>query len=403
LETLLRTSPTSFRPAVVIPAYRRAEALSKLLRSVNEAEYPEEGCTLIISLEGGVDEVVVQVAEEFQFNHGEKEIVRHSEKLGLKSHIYTSAGYSQEFGSVIVLEDDLIVSPAYYFYAVRALQAYEHAESIAGIALYAQRFNETAQLPFEPMPSYYAGYFMMLACSWGQAWTAGQWSSYQKWREESSVPLQINDHRIPQNIRNWPGESWKREFNYYLAETERTIFYPYKSVSTNSSHYGGENMSGTGSLFEVPLVCLPHGIDSLTFPESDEALISYDMYMEANGSYVEKMTGFENNKITFDLYGTKPVEMLQKKHWVFTSKETGNPKRTYDLKRIPIEWNLKDPLNDFSNHAFFSLAQSAKAAGFTKKRWAYIQLAIHLGANRLDASRFILNNFIFHLKKRLGI
>jgi len=396
----LRTSPTSYRPAVVIPAYRRAEALSKLLRSVNEAEYPEEGCTLIISLEGGVDEVVVQVAEEFQFNHGEKEIVRHSEKLGLKSHIYTSAGYSQEFGSVIVLEDDLIVSPAYYFYAVRALQAYEHAESIAGIALYAQRFNETAQLPFEPMPSYYAGYFMMLACSWGQAWTAGQWSSYQKWREESSVPLQINDHRIPQNIRNWPGESWKREFNYYLAETERTIFYPYKSVSTNSSHYGGENMSGTGSLFEVPLVCLPHGIDSLTFPESDEALISYDMYMEANGSYVEKMTGIKRDQITLDLYGMKPEELLMNKSQFVTSNITENPIMGFPLIVKPMEENLKYPVKS-NSEAFFSLVRSGNAKHIRTKKSCYISIAQYYTYNRTDTKKFIVQNLKQSLKNKL--
>ena len=398
----MNSNQQSYKPVIVIPAFRRSEALFRLLQSVNDAFYPEGGCTLILSLEGGADDGVRRLADKFQFKHGEKKIVTHSERLGLKSHIYTCAGFSQKYGSVIVLEEDLIVSPAYYHFAVRALQAYQNSESVAGISLYAQRFNETAQLPFEPMPSYYAGYFMMLACSWGQAWTAEQWEAFQKWVKENPVPDQIDDVRIPENIRMWPAESWKREFNWYLLQTGRTIFYPYQSLTTNSSHYGGENMMGTGSLFDVPMVCTQSEIGSLQFPQLRDTLIAYDMYMEADGGYVENVTGFKRDEITLDLYGMKPAALLKSNKWIISSKRISYPEQVYTLQRKPVEFNLKYPA-DSESGSFFSMVQSSHLQDFNAKRWTYIQLAIHLGTNRLSTGRLIRDNFIYHIKKRLGI
>jgi hypothetical protein len=398
----LVSAQKTYKPAVAIPAFRRPDAFKKLLHSVNNAVYPDGGCTLILSLEGGVNEEVRNVAEEFEFEHGEKKIITHTEKLGLKSHIYSCADYSKEYGSIIVLEEDLIVSPAYYQFAVRALQAYHREEAVAGISLYAQRFNETAQLPFEPMPSYFAGYFMQLACSWGQAWTADQWGMYQEWISENPVPALFDDLRIPKNIREWPAQSWKKEFNYYLTRTRRTIFYPYHSVTTNSSHYGGENMARTGSLFEVPLLGSCKGAENLIFPEHDNAFISYDMYMEAEGKYVEETTGFKPEEVSLDLYGTKPVNLLTQRKWVISSKHIENSSKGFALQRKPVEGNLNNQVT-FGTPAFFSLVQSSRAYEFKNKRWGYIQLAIQMGLNRLSTGRFIIDNFLYNLKNRMDL
>jgi hypothetical protein len=386
----------TYRPVVVVPAFRRPEALKNLLQSLNRAIYPQEGCTLIVSLEGEVEENVSRVAENFDFDHGEKKIIHNTQKLGLKSHIYKCADYSKKFGSVILLEEDLIVSPAYYLYAVQALQAYENESQVAGISLYAQRFNETAQLPFEPMSTYYAGYFLKLACSWGQAWTMEQWKAFQKWIEEYPVPKQLDDVRIPENIRKWPASSWKREFNYYLTQTGRTIFYPYQSLATNSSHYGGQNMQGTGSLFEVPIVENSIGIDSIIFPDYEKALISYDMYMEANGEYVKEATGYSQKELILDLYGMKPISYFHQYKWTVTSKEVNRSQKGYALKRKPVEFNLRYP-SEKDPDTFFSLARLEDVNMMKENRWAFIRLATHLGSNRLSTGRLVKDNLYFKL------
>src|SRR5690625_2379364 len=100
-----------YKPAIVIPAYKRAESLEELLITLNRAHYPGDDHHLVISLEGNSTEAVRRVAGSFKFNHGTVEIVEHREQMGLKKHIYRCISLSEIYGSVILLEDDLTLSP----------------------------------------------------------------------------------------------------------------------------------------------------------------------------------------------------------------------------------------------------------------------------------------------------
>src|SRR5690554_4217412 len=100
---------TDYKPVIVIPAFKRADSLEKLLTSLNQAIYPANDHHVILSLEGNSSENVRTVAREFQFFHGTKEIIEHDEQLGLKAHIYSCATLTDRYGSVILLEDDLTV------------------------------------------------------------------------------------------------------------------------------------------------------------------------------------------------------------------------------------------------------------------------------------------------------
>ena len=92
------------QPVIVIPAFNRARALSRLLESVGCAEYPDV-VNLIISLEGGASEEVKSVAYEFKAHGLKVRVVEHEERLGLRNHIIECGDYSDEFGSVVVFED----------------------------------------------------------------------------------------------------------------------------------------------------------------------------------------------------------------------------------------------------------------------------------------------------------
>ena len=54
---------------------------------------------------------------------------------------------SYEYGSVIVLEDDLFVSPFFYKYAVEAQEFYRDDNRIGGISLYNQPRQEAEDGP----------------------------------------------------------------------------------------------------------------------------------------------------------------------------------------------------------------------------------------------------------------
>ena len=99
-------------PAIIVPAYRRLDALSRLLNSINRAHFPDDGVRLIISLDGGATDAVVDRARNFNFNGGSAEVIERAEQLGLREHILWCGNQAREHGSVIILEDDLVVEQA---------------------------------------------------------------------------------------------------------------------------------------------------------------------------------------------------------------------------------------------------------------------------------------------------
>ena len=391
-----------YKPAIVIPAYQRAVALSELLHSINEANYPGSAHTLILSLDGGSGADVMQTVEDFNFHHGNKIVVRHDRNLGLKDHIYECCEYSKKYGSVIVLEDDLYVSPHYYSYSLESLEAYGKSERVAGISLYAQHFNETAQLPFEPMPSTWDAYFMRLASSWGQVFTHRQWQLFLEWKNLLTDDRTLALNKLPENIRKWPSSSWKKEFNLYLNQTERWISYPYKSFTTNRSHHQGRHMMGLESLFEVPVVQTSKKNHHFSFPTVKSAEIAYDTFMEACGQVVQRMTGFESENLELDLYGTKPMSVLREKKFVITSKKSGNPIKYYQHYRKPLEANLNHP-SDGSNKKEIRILRLVKPKDIKSRkavRWAYNILSVSMGQNRLLTRRFTFSHFFYFLWKK---
>ena len=79
---------STIKPVIVIPAYNRPNALSRLLMSIEMANYPET-VKLVISLEGGACEDVIKVAYDFSVPTLQVEVIQRPERLGLRKHIIT--------------------------------------------------------------------------------------------------------------------------------------------------------------------------------------------------------------------------------------------------------------------------------------------------------------------------
>ncbi|MBI3176825.1 MAG: hypothetical protein HYZ35_02430, partial [Chloroflexi bacterium] len=113
------------KPAIVLSAYNRPQALERLLASLQKAAYPAEGgIPLVISIDGGKNGIhpeVRNVAEQFVWPFGPKEVLCHERHLGLVGHVLFCGGLTGTYGDVIFLEDDLLVSPVFYAYATQAL------------------------------------------------------------------------------------------------------------------------------------------------------------------------------------------------------------------------------------------------------------------------------------------
>src|SRR5438105_2112484 len=133
------------RPAIVGVAYDRPETVRQLLASLSRAQIATSDVTLVISIDHSErEQEILLIAERFKWSFGKKRILLHREHLGLKQHIFKCAQLTAEFGAVILLEDDLSVSPVFYNYACQAVPFYAEDPAIAGVSLYSYQVHPYA-------------------------------------------------------------------------------------------------------------------------------------------------------------------------------------------------------------------------------------------------------------------
>lgn len=395
------------KPVIIVPAFSRARSLSRLLKSINNAQFPSDDHILIISLDGGALEDVIRTAESFQFKHGTKIIINREENAGLRNHILWCGDQSKEYGSVIILEDDLLLDKYFYSYASSALNYYRNDDEIGGISLYGQRFNTMAKLAFEPMYNGYSAYFMKLPSSWGQAWTAGQWTRFREWYKMAG-PEQVEENEfLPQTIKNWPETSWKKYYATYLVEKDLYFVYPYQSYTTNCADPGGVHMEEGTNLYQVPLGAADRPSDKFRFCSLAESKVTYDAFMEPEADEIFEQLDLNPADLEIDLHGIKPVSLLKKKKFTLTPKKCKDPLNTYRMAFRPIEKTVLNPVlkpktsPGYSEHIFLSESKnilSEKRPFYeqvnyysyyqTKRKYFYRRYMLHFAYKYLDKLTF---------------
>ncbi|RGS74951.1 glycosyltransferase family 2 protein [Coprococcus sp. AF21-14LB] len=245
---------------------------------------------------------IIKIANECEWNFGEKIIKVYSERQGLRKHIIQCGDLTELYKAVVILEDDISVSPFFFEYVLQAVQFYGEDENIAGISLYKHEINVGCSCFFEPDYNGYDTFLMQFAQSWGQCWTYRMWKDFKQWYiknelnvfEEKNSDLMKN---IPSNIKNWGNQSWLKYYMVYLVEKDLYFVYPYHALSTNHSEVGQHNFY-TNSDYQISL---SSGEKEYKFPRVKEA-VKYDIYFERVNYKVPK---YENKRIIFDLYGKK--------------------------------------------------------------------------------------------------
>ena len=108
--------------ALVVIGYNRIPGMLRLLESIEHAEYGNDQVTLIVSLDNCGDSGPEEAAKSFRWTHGEKIVRTFPERQGLRNHILSCGDFLKEYDAIAVLEDDLLVSPAYYQYMKQAVE-----------------------------------------------------------------------------------------------------------------------------------------------------------------------------------------------------------------------------------------------------------------------------------------
>ena len=323
--------------AIVIPTYDRPRSLGRLLDSL-AAVVPGKGAwELVLSCEGDAAPGVRRLAAEFVWPHGPKRVVDQSTHLGLREHLLWCG--DQVFGreAVLVLEDDLFVSPHLLTFAEAALARYAGEPSLAGISLYAPSFSETTRLPFLPADDGYDAYCLAMPSSWGEIWWPEAWSAFRAWQRDPDRRDPASP-RLPANVAGWSEQSWKKQVFAWMMETGRTFLYPRLSLTTN---FGEPGVHCTGShAFQVPLQGEPR--EYRLPPLEARGGVRYDAHGEREPESLRGVLGLgEDQPLIVDLHGEKRLGGDEVGSWCLTAKRLSSPPRASFGRRLkPIESNV---------------------------------------------------------------
>ena len=318
---------------IVVVAYNRLESLKRILASLSRGEYPREPVELIISIDRGDNQEVLQYAEAFPWPHGEKRVIYRQENLGLKRHILTCGDLTQDHDGIILLEDDLVVSPDFYRYAQECCTFVQGQDRIAGVALYNHRLSQLTEKVFEPLEDGFDNWYFRYACSWGQMWTKEQWALFKAWLMAHSDYDFAASAKIPEHIKDWGKHSWLKYHIAFCIETDRFFLYPRVARTTCFSD-AGVNFSESENTFQVPLMAAGR-TGALRLSHLEESKAVYDQWME--NLFLSRFLGKD---ACIDLYGAK-TDFEGKNYLLTTSAvEGGKVICSFGREMRPQEWNV---------------------------------------------------------------
>lgn len=372
-------------PAIVVIAYNRIDSLKRLLSSLETAEYPQGvKIQLIISIDRQADDLnrdVFLTANEFEWHFGDKEVVYHEKNLGLKAHVLSCGDLSEKYGSVILLEDDLFVSPAFYSFACAALDFTEGKDKIGGVSLYNHRLNVHVREPFTAISDPYDNWYFQFAQSWGQAVSYEQWKGFKEWLKDNDGK-DTSAVNVPENVSTWSEKSWLKYHIKYLIETDKYFLYPTISYTTNFSDEGTHAKEMVNDL-QVPMSGR-RGNVPFRFAEIEETRSVYDAFFEnvllkdemleiiGDESESEESGGVSRDEISIDLYGYKVFP--ENVRFALSSQALPNKRIVGFARRLrPIDENifLKLEGNDFYLYDLKKSAEEPKMNAVGKLLYNY--------------------------------
>lgn len=313
--------------------YNRIDSLKRLLTSLEKADYKGQSPTLLISIDKSDTNIIEEFANNYTWKYGEKKVYTHTENLGLRRHVIECGSRIKDYDALIVLEDDISVSPYFYEYAIQSIQKYQNDERIAGISLYNFPLNYQTNLPFNPVKSEYDIFMMNCAQSWGQIWMKKQWHDFMQWYEKNSEDFNLS--YLPQPLNRWPKSSWLKYHTRYCIEKNKYFVYPYEALSTNNNDLGTHVKKKANNFFQSIMQLFPK--KEYKLPSLDECPIMYDGFFEPK--FLNKYLHIKNSELCVNLNDMKN-ECLFKQYLLSKKDLPFQTIKGFSLKYKPIEANI---------------------------------------------------------------
>ena len=329
--------PGAVNPAIVINAFRRPDALQRLLASVAAAEIAA-GTPLLISIDHHPhNQAVVACARAFAWPYGPLEILVRPAHLGMVGHFHACGALSARFGAIVYLEDDLVVSPRFHSFARQALAAYGADARIAAVSLNALWFNGLTHTRFEPYLDDGDTFFLQVPWYQGQVYSAAQWQRYCAWRDAAPHAVTPAAALHPLFLR-FPADEWFPLWSKYLVDTAQTVAFPRESLSSNWGDAGTHFRRPT-AYFQVPLQsrraefrCRP----------LDETVAVYDAFFEMDADRLRRLApALAPFDFDVDLLASKPPQ-ARTRPYLLTTRPARRAILRFGLHLRPMEANVID-------------------------------------------------------------
>lgn len=376
------------RPAIVVVAYNRPNSLRRLLSSIAKANYRSNDIPLIISIDkADIEQEIVAISESFDWEHGPKTIRTFDCRQGLRKHVIQCGDLSNEYGAVIILEDDLFVSSNYYSFVEDALCYYEDSSEITGISLYSHEWNGFGSAAFQPIADKYDTYLGQFSISWGQCWTQKWWNDFKKWYLVHEGSLADNDD-IPDAINHWSDHSWGKYYANYIVEENKFYVMPRISLSTNFTEIG-QHAKKSSADYQVRIMNSPDVV--YRFAPVDKAM-KYDIFFEnmALNQFFDSSIASEG--ITVDLYGIGRKN--QKNRYILSSECLPyKAVKGFALQLRPMDANVVYQLNGNDIHLYDTHAPCNREKS---SRWQLLRYEFREVSNRsvLEYAFFVFRDVI---------
>lgn len=170
--------------AIVVVGYNRLDSLKRLLSSLEQSQYDGDTIPLIISIDASGNEELYNFVKAYNWIYGPCYVNIQTQRLGLKKHILQCGNLTRFFKSIVLLEDDIVVSPYFYKYVKTAVEYYSSDKTVAQISLYRNEVNGFVHLPFEPRYSGADVFLMQDISTWGECWTEDMWNDFIEWYDQ---------------------------------------------------------------------------------------------------------------------------------------------------------------------------------------------------------------------------
>ncbi len=275
-STDAQSMPDALAPIAVF-AYNRAEHLQHTIRSLLRNRLARDSDLYLFSdaPKSNADApAVARVRDYVRTIEGFRSvsIIEQTSNLGLAGSIISGVtDLTARFGKVIVVEDDLVVSPFFLDFMNDALSRYADVDSVGAISGY--MFGVSANLP--------ETFFLRSTSSWG-------WATWHRaWKCFDPNGIRLRDQLTAQDLVrhfNYDGQydffgmlknqiagrnnSWAVRWYASIYLNKLLVLYPGRSLVQNIGHDGSGTHCGPSDAYDVGIATEPVRVTEIALCES---------------------------------------------------------------------------------------------------------------------------------------